>query len=135
MAATLNTTPRTPLERELDSALHETLDEIDTLKAENAWLQGRLDAMTSAFGDAGVLGVLQRIAHDADLAPELRVKAAAAAAPYERPKLAIQAKANVVSLYDVLERARQRERVIEHQPALGSDQEGEALGPPDYPAA
>ena len=118
MATTLDTTPRTPLERELDSALHDTLDEIDALKAENVRLKGRLDAMTSAFGDAGVLGVLQRIAHDADLAPELRVKVAAAAAPYERPKLQVQAKTTVVNLYDVLERARQRDRekVIEHQP-------------------
>ena len=118
MAADYSTVPRTPLEKELDAALLTMLNESSDLKAENARLKGRLDAMTSAFGDAGVLGVLQRIAHDADMAPELRVKAAAAAAPYERPKLALQAKANVVSLYDVLERAKQRERqkVIEHEP-------------------
>jgi hypothetical protein len=128
MAATLDTTPRTPLERELNTALHEVLDENEALKADLIMVRGRLDALTSAFDGNGVLGVLQRIAHDSDLPPELRVKAAQAAAPYEKPKLSMTATANVVSLYDILEKARQREqeRVIEHRPAaegtiLGSD--------------
>jgi hypothetical protein len=115
MAATLDTTPRTPLERELNTALHEVLDENEALKVDLAMVRGRLDALTSAFDADGTLGVLRRIAHDGNLPPELRVKAAAAAVPYEKPKLSVTAKASVVSLYDILEKKR-LERMIEHEP-------------------
>jgi hypothetical protein len=131
MAVTLDTTPRTPLERELDSALHETLDEIDALKAENARLKGRLDALTSAFDADGAVGVLRSIAHDKSLPHELRYKAATSLAPYETAKKPATTH-NVYSLFDDLEGRRlraleQREaaaKVIEHAPAtiLGEGQ-------------
>jgi hypothetical protein len=126
MAATIDTTPRTPLERELDSALHETLDEIDALKAENGRLKGRLDALMTAFDANGALGVLQKIMHDEDLKPELRVKAAGLAVGFERPKPASTVN-NVVKLYDILEAARLKEqaaKTIEHQPKKPLDLEG-----------
>jgi hypothetical protein len=117
---TFDTTPRTPLERELNTALHETLDEIEALKAENGRLQGRLDALMTAFDANGALGVLQRIMHDSDLRPELRVKAAGLAVGYERAKPASEANVRF-SLFNYLEGHRlaeldQKAKTIEARP-------------------
>jgi hypothetical protein len=119
----------------LNVALNEAIDRNEQLETENARLQGRLDALTSAFSADGAIGVLRSICHDATLPHELRLKAAAALAPYETPKLSLQAKTNVRSLFDTLETLRLRDleqkaaaaKVIEHAPAepattvLGSD--------------
>jgi hypothetical protein len=101
---------------QMDAALHTVLDENDALKVENVRLQAKLDGLMEAFDKNGSLGILQLIAADKNLPVEIRIRAAAAAVPFERPKLAVTAKASVVSLYDVLERHRQTERVIVHQP-------------------
>jgi hypothetical protein len=79
-------TPPPSLEQELDAALHQVLDENDALKAELARVQGRLDALMTAFDKNGSLGILQLIAHDKNLPVEIRIRAAGLAVPYERPK-------------------------------------------------
>jgi hypothetical protein len=127
MVATLDTTPR---EQALNTALHEVLDENEALRAENVRLQGRLDAMASAFDANGTLGVLQKMAHDGDLKPELRVKAAGLAVAYERPRPAGQTNVSF-KLFDYLENDRLKKmaaadaaKTIEHQPGtvLGEGQ-------------
>jgi hypothetical protein len=107
-----------PTMEQMDAALHQTLDQVDALKAENARLQDKLDGFMEAFEKGGSLGILQMIASDKNLPVEIRIRAAGLAVPYEKPKLSMTATTRVVTLYDVLERAKQRERekVIEHEP-------------------
>jgi hypothetical protein len=125
MSSSKNRKPEPTLVEELEAALTQNLDENDRLRAELSRLreelaaaQGRLDAMVSAFDANGTLGVLQHIAHDASMPPELRVRAAGLAVPFEKPKLSMTANVAPVRLYDRLEEAwrRDREKVIEHQP-------------------
>jgi hypothetical protein len=66
----------------------------------------------SAFDENGTLGVLQSIAHDKSLPPELRARAAGLAVPYEKPKLSMAVTASV-PLYDLLEARRQKGKIIE----------------------
>ena len=99
---------------EMDRALHVMLDENDALRAELARVRGRLDALMTAFDQNGALGILQMMAHDATLSPEVRIRAAGLAVPFERPKLSVTATTSV-PLYDLLE-ARRR-KVIEHDPS------------------
>jgi hypothetical protein len=125
-------------EEQLNQALHTMLDENDALRAELATVKGRLDALTSAFDDNGALGVLQRIAHDASMPADLRVKAATAAVGYEKAKPPSTSNVKVFSLFHTLEAARlkgieEREakaKTIEHSaPPLASDHGGDPLGP------
>jgi hypothetical protein len=151
----MSKTPEPTLVEQLEAALTQNLDENDflraevsRLRAENAQLKTKLDAVMNGFSSDGMLGVLRQIAFDTSLPAEIRTRAAAAGAPFERPKLAMTANAPVVKLFDVLEKARLKQmeereaakaRVIEHGPAgsiLGSDWEGPpAMGPEADPAA
>jgi hypothetical protein len=72
--------------QQMDAALHQTLDQIDALKAENARLQAKLDGLMEAFDKNGSLGMLQAIAADKSLPAEIRVRALGLLLPYERPK-------------------------------------------------
>jgi hypothetical protein len=117
------TKPEPTLVEQLEAALTQNLDENDRLRAELfrlrdelAAAQARLNALVSAFDANGTLGVLQHIAHDANMPPELRVRAAGLAVPFEKPKLSMTASVAPVRLYDVLEAARRRQKVIEHAP-------------------
>ena len=47
-----------------ERALHKVLDENEALHAKLADVQGRLDALMTAFDERGSLGILQLIAHD-----------------------------------------------------------------------
>jgi hypothetical protein len=131
--ADYSTIPRTPLERELDTALHLTLDRAEAAEAELARVQGKLDALLEAFEKNGSLGILQTIAADKNLPPEIRVRAAGLAVPFERGR---PATVNVVGVVDFRERvkaarlradaelrakwAREAEaaKTIEHQPTI-----------------
>jgi hypothetical protein len=75
-----------PTMQQMDAALHQTLDEIDALKAENARLQAKLDGLMEAFDKNGSLGILQQIAYDKNLPVEIRLRALNILMPYERPK-------------------------------------------------
>jgi hypothetical protein len=108
---------------ELNQGLHQVLDENDALRAELVALRaelgqarGRLDALMTGFSENGTLGVLQAMAHDATLPPEVRIRAAGLAVPFERPKLSVTATTSV-PLYDLLEARRQKAKVIEHDPS------------------
>jgi hypothetical protein len=137
------------LERELDAALHKTLvwnDELEAkvnrLEAENAQLRTRLDAVMNGFSADGMLGVLRSIAFDTTLPAEVRTRAAAAGAPFERPKLQVSATANVPKLFDILEKKRleelekrQPKTILGNAPPLASDHGGDPLGPPEGDSA
>ena len=105
-----------PTMEEMDAALHQTLDQVDALKGENARLQDKLDGFMEAFERGGSLGILQMIASDKNLPVEIRMRAAGLAVPYEKPKLSMTATANVPKLFDILEAARLKERKVIEAP-------------------
>jgi hypothetical protein len=108
----------TALEAELDAALHETLDEVDALKAENAQLKAQVDGLLEGFEKGGSLGILQAIGADRSWPVDVRVRALTAAVPFERPRLSMTATVQHRPLFDILEEAHQRRRkVIEAPPA------------------
>jgi hypothetical protein len=109
--------PTTELELELNDALRDTLDQIDTLKAENARLQTKLDGLMEGFEKGGSLGILQAIGSDKTLPIDVRVRALTAAVPFERPKLSMTATTNTHKLYDILEAAKLKQKVIEQASA------------------
>ncbi len=88
--------------RRLNDGLHQVLDENEKLRAELAGVKARLAALTSAFEEKGTLGILQLMAHDTSLSPEVRIRAAGLAVPFERPRLSMTATTSV-PLYDLLE--------------------------------
>jgi hypothetical protein len=108
--------PTTPLELGLNDALRDTLDQIDGLKAENARLKARLDGLMEGFEKGGSLGILQAIGADKSWPIEVRVRALTAAVPFERPKLSMTATTSGHKLYDVLENAKRRQKLIEQAP-------------------
>ena len=83
------------------------VEEIDRLRAEVdrlvGWVTGERDALSA----------LQVIYNDTEASEANRVKAAAAAIGYERPKIVIQGYANMTSLARRLDEGRQP-KVIEH---------------------
>jgi hypothetical protein len=87
----------------LTDALETTLDERDELAAKCQRYEGLLESIAD---ERGLLGVLQRMAHDERMPLELRVKAASAGLAYERPKLSFNATANIVSLASRLDNAK-----------------------------
>jgi hypothetical protein len=95
----------------LEYVIREQMKEIDRLRDEVAQYR----ALIAAFEERGTLGILQMMAHDKNLPPEIRVRAASAAVPYERPKLSVTATASI-PLYDLLEERRRKGKVIEHAP-------------------
>lgn len=104
-----------PTMDDLANALNVMLDENEALRAELARVSGRLAALMTAFDDNGTLGILQMMAHDSNLAPEVRIRAAGLAVPFERPKLSVTA-TTTVPLYDLLEAKRRKGKTIEHAP-------------------
>ena len=119
----------TALEAELDAALHETLDENDALKAENAQLKAQVDGLMEGFAKGGSLALLQAIGADRSWPIDGRVRALQAAVPFERPKLSMTATVNHRPLFDILEEARLKERkVIEAPPAEPKTVLGEGQG-------
>ena len=107
---------------EYDSALHTMLDENEALRAERDQLRMEIDRLVSWInGDHDALHCLQSIYNDAGVAEGSRIKAAAAAIAFERPKLSVSVQ---VSGPGVLgERLDQRQTMktvnpplIEHQP-------------------
>jgi hypothetical protein len=106
----------------LNDVLNHTLDQKEALEAKLAVVQARLDGLMEAFEKGGSLGMLQAIGADKSLPIELRVRALTAAVPYERPKLTMTATTTMPKLFDILEEAKKRQRVIEHEPeAPGPD--------------
>jgi hypothetical protein len=99
----------------LNDGLNLVLDQKQALEAELARVRGRLDALLTAFDERGTLGILQLMAHDKNLPPEVRIRAAGLAVPFERPKLAVTATTSV-PLYDLLEERRRKGKTIEHDP-------------------
>jgi hypothetical protein len=95
----------------LEYVIREQMKEIDRLGDEIR----QHHALMAAFGERGTLGILQMTAHDINLPPEIRVRAAGLAVPFERPKLSVTATASV-PLYDLLEERRRKAKVIEHAP-------------------
>ena len=95
----------------LEYVIREQMKEIDRLRDEVR--QHR--ALMAAFEERGTLGILQMMAHDKNLPPEIRVRAAGLAVPFERPKLSVTATASI-PLYDLLEERRRKAKVIEHAP-------------------
>ena len=89
----------------LEYVIREQMKEIDRLRDEVR--QHR--ALMAAFEERGTLGILQMMAHDKNLPPEIRVRAAGLAVPFERPKLSVTATASI-PLYDLLEERRARPR-------------------------
>jgi hypothetical protein len=118
-----------PTMEEMDAALHQTLDQVDELKAENARLQDKLDGFMEAFERGGSLGILQMIGADKSLPIEIRMRAAGLAVPYEKPKLSMTATVQSRPLFDILEEAHQRNRrVIEAPAAEPKTRLGEGMG-------
>ena len=109
--------PTMPLEErvhQLNAALNQILDEKEALETELAEVKDRLAGLVAAFDENGTLGILQLMAHDKKLPPEVRIRAAGLAVPYERPKLSVTATTSL-PLYDLLEsRRRKSSKVIEH---------------------
>jgi hypothetical protein len=72
-----------------EKALHQVLDENEALRAEVAKLKGHLSTLVDwIMGDADALVTLQTVYLNPDEPAANRIKAAAAAIGYERPKLA-----------------------------------------------
>jgi hypothetical protein len=125
----MHTVLTTDLEKELDAALVTMLRENDELKTENARLQAQVGGLMEGFEKGGSLGILQAIGADKSWPIEVRVRALTAAVPFERPRLTVNATANVPKLFDILEAARLRERkVIEAPPAEPTTILGEGMG-------
>jgi hypothetical protein len=104
-----------PTMEEMDAALHQTLDQVDVLKAANARLQAKLDGLMEAFEKGGSLGILQLIAADKNLPVEIRMRAAGLAVPYERAKPAslvgvVDISAGVVRAARLKQEAKDRAR-------------------------
>jgi hypothetical protein len=108
------------------------------LEAQLATAKARLASFESAFAEGGTLGVLQRIAHDPAVDPNLRCKAAGLAVPFERPKLSMTAAVQPVKLFDILEARKAKGKVIEQAPApldLDAPTPATVLGEGPDPAA
>lgn len=111
---------------EYETALHQMLDENEALRTELADVKEQLATLVDwVMGDADALTVLQRVYLNPDEPAANRIKAAAAAIGYEKPKLA----ATTTVVVDFAERVRQARlratakllaepKVIEHDPAL-----------------
>jgi hypothetical protein len=104
---------------EYEKALHHMLDENGRLRAEITRLNGQLSTLVEwIMGNADALTTLQAMYLNADEPAGNRIKAAAAAIGYERPKLATTG----LVLVDFRERVRQARlkapfaKTIEHVP-------------------
>jgi hypothetical protein len=124
--------PTMPLEERcemLNDVLNQTLDQKEALEREVTALKAQLDGLLEGFAKGGSLGLLQAIGADRTWPIEVRVRALQAAVPFERPRLTVNATANVPKLFDILEAARLRERkVIEAPPVEPVTKLGEGAG-------
>jgi hypothetical protein len=112
----------------LDAALGESMAENDKLQFEIDRLKGRLDALMQAFEKGGSLGILQHISCDSSLPTEVRMRAAIAACPYERPKFG-SVDGVAVGIIDFRERVKQaRLKQLELDRAEWARQEAEQRG-------
>src|SRR5262249_9716628 len=112
---------------ELDSALHQMLDENEVLRAQLAGLRdenkrqaGEIKRLVDWInGDVDALSTLQRIYTDPTTTEGNRVKAAASALPFERSKVTFNVKVGPVFLGERRDQAGEMKTVpplIEHQP-------------------
>ena len=108
---TMSKSKSAPTFADYEKALTQMLDENEELQAELTEVKERLAAFMGAFEENGTLGILQLMAHDTSLPPEIRIRAAGLAVPFERPKLAVTATTSV-PLYDLLEARRRKGKVI-----------------------
>jgi hypothetical protein len=89
---------------EYEKALHQALDEREAFRAELAEAKRELSTLVDwVMGDADALTTLQRVYLNPDEPAANRIKAAAAAIGYEKPKLA----ATATVVVDFAERVRQ----------------------------
>jgi hypothetical protein len=101
-----------------EKALHRMLDENEAQRAEIARLNGQLSTLVDwIMGDADALTTLQAVYLNSDEPAGNRIKAAAAAIGYERPKLS----ATGLVVVDFRERVRRARlaataKLIEHMP-------------------
>ena len=107
-----------PTLADYEKALHQMLDENEALRAEITKLNGQLSTLVDwIMGDADALTTLQAVYLNSDEPAGNRIKAAAAAIAYERPKLA----ATGLVVMNFRERVRQARlkaplKTIEHMP-------------------
>ena len=108
-----------------EKALHQMLDENETLRAEVTKLKGQISTLVDWInGDADALTTLQSLYLSADEPAGNRIKAAAAAIGFERPRLTASASLVVVDFRERVKQARLKSlaelKAIEHipEPAL-----------------
>jgi hypothetical protein len=110
-----------PTIAELDRALHTMLDENDALRAELAQLRDENKRLVDWINDdADALTTLQRTYLDPKTSTTDRIKAAASAIAYERPKLSVSVHVGPAVLGERLDQAKAMKTVnppplIEHQ--------------------
>jgi hypothetical protein len=127
---------------ELAALVREQMTEISRLRGENERLKAEVAKLVNWAGsDCDALMTLQSLYSNPGTYEGNRLKAAASALPFERPRPpSAEAKATF-SLFNYLESARLRElerKTINQppkQPALASDHGGDPLGPEVDPAA
>ena len=107
---------------EMDGALHTMLDENEALRAERDQLRAEVKRLVDwVMGDRDALVCLQSIYNDVGAAEGSRIKAAAAAIAFERPKLSVSVQVSGPAvLGERLDQSRTMKTVnpplIEHQP-------------------
>jgi hypothetical protein len=112
----MSETAATALVIEYENALSKMMDENESLQAQVANLNGQVSTLIDwVMGDVDALTALQEIYVNCD-DPATRIKAAAAAIGYERPKLAASANLVVVDFRERVRQARLKAtaKLIEH---------------------
>src|SRR6516164_1188378 len=112
-----------PTLADYEKALHQMLDENEALRAEITKLNGQLSTLVDwIMGDADALTTLQGVYLNPDEPAANRIKAAAAAIGFERPKLTATANLDFVGFRERVRQARLKavaktlEKTIEHMP-------------------
>jgi hypothetical protein len=118
---------------QLEAVVREQMAEIDQLRAAIGQKDQELDGLIAWIAtDADALGALQSVYADPRSSPAIKTKAAIGAIAFERSK-----PASVSVIVDFKSRVHDarmqtvelRKQEWSRQPQLGSDHEGEALGP------
>jgi hypothetical protein len=118
---------------QLEHCVREQMAEIDELRAAIGRKDAELDGLIAWIAtDADALGALQSVYADPRSSPAIKTKAAIGAIAFERSKPAsvsvvVDFKSRVHDARMTTVEARRQEWT--RQPQLGSDHEGEALGP------
>src|SRR6516164_802946 len=118
---------------QLEQVVREQMAEIDQLRATISQKDQELDGLIAWIAtDADALGALQSVYADPRSSPAIKTKAAIGAIAFERSKPA--SVSVVVDFKSRVHDARMttvelRKQEWTRQPVLGSDHEGEALGP------